>query len=263
MSPSRLLSKIIVKIATTKFPKFLQCFINKTYVKFYKIDMSEFSPENPCEYPTLNDLFTRQKKYIEFYEEEDILVSPSDSEIIMDGEIEEEKVYQIKGKEYSLKELIPYETKLNGGYFVNLYLAPSDYHRFHVPIDMEIVKATYIPGELKSVNPRVLEKELVFPKNKRIVLRCRDSKNRCFYFVAVGAMCVGKIIMNFDERLQKDYKEITTFEYEKNPIKLKKGDELGRFEFGSSILLFFGADHFKYLNQKDYVEVGDILGEIY
>jgi phosphatidylserine decarboxylase len=75
-------------------------------------------------------------------------------------------------------------------------------------------------------------------------------------------MIVGKIVMNFDQRLSKDYDEITTFEYEE-PVKLQKGDELGRFEFGSSILLFFGPDHFKYLNQQDYVEVGDILGEIY
>ncbi len=262
MNPSRLLSKIVVKIARTPFPKFIQCFINKTYVKIFKIDMSEYTPEDPCEYPTLNDLFIRHKKYIEFYEDKDIFVSPSDSMVICDGEIEDDIVYQIKGKKYDIKELIPYETKLNGGYFVNLYLSPKDYHRFHVPIDMEIVKATYIPGDLKPVKPSQLEKELVFPKNKRIVLRCRDDKERYFYFVAVGAMIVGRIVMNFDERLQRDYDEITTFEYDE-PIKLQKGDELGRFEFGSSILLFFGPEHFKYLNQKDFVEVGDILGEIY
>jgi len=262
MNPSRFISKLIVKTARTSFPKPIQCFINKMYVKFYKIDMSEYIPENPCEYETLNALFIRVKKEIEFYEGDDILVSPSDSEVIIDGEIEDNQAYQIKGKKYSLDELIPYNTKLNGGYYINLYLSPSDYHRFHTPIDMEILKATYIPGVLKSVNPKVLEKELVFPKNKRVVLKCRDSKNRYFYFVAVGAMCVGKIIMNFDSRLSKDYEKSVTFEYE-NPVKLKKGDELGRFEFGSSILLFFEPDHFKYLNQKDYVEVGDILGEIY
>ncbi|WP_456480733.1 phosphatidylserine decarboxylase [Nautilia sp.] len=262
MNPSRLLSKLVVKIATTKFPKFLQCFINKTYVRVFKINMEEFEPENPCEYETLNDLFIRHKKFIEFYEDDDIVVSPSDSEIIANGDIEDNYVYQIKGKRYELKELIPYETKIDGGYFINLYLSPSDYHRFHAPIDMEIVKATFIPGELMPVKPSQLEKELVFPKNKRIVLRCKDKKDRFFYFVAVGAMIVGKIHMNFDKRLQKDYDEITTFEYKK-PVKLKKGDELGRFEFGSSILLFFGPDHFKYLNQKDDVEVGDILGEIY
>ena len=262
MNPSRLLSQIIVKIAKTPFPKPIQCFINKLYVKIYKIDMNEYLPEDPCEYKTLNDLFIRQKKYIEFYEDEEIVVSPSDSEIIADGEIENNTVYQIKGKTYSLKELIPYETDLDGGYYINLYLSPSDYHRFHVPVDMEIVKAIYIPGALKSVNPKMLEKELVFPKNKRIVLECMDSKSRYFYFVAVGAMCVGKIIMSFDERLSEDYNEIKTFEYQ-TPIVLKKGDELGRFEFGSSILLFFGSEHFKYLNQKEYVEVGDILGEIY
>ena len=262
MNPSRLLSKIVVKIARTSFPKSIQCFINRLYVKFFDIDMSEYTPEDPCEYPTLNDLFIRHKKYIEFYEDEDIVVSPSDSLVIADGEIEDGYVYQIKGKKYKLKELIPYETKLNGGYFINLYLSPRDYHRYHVPVDMEIVKATYIPGELKPVKPSQLEKELVFPKNKRIVLKCKDKKERYFYFVAVGAMIVGKIHMNFDERLQKDYESVITFEYE-TPVKLKKGDELGRFEFGSSILLFFGPEHFKYLNQKDYLEVGDILGEIY
>jgi phosphatidylserine decarboxylase len=262
MNPSRFISNLAVKIATTPFPKFIQCFINKMYVKIYKIEMEEFTPENPCVYKTLKDLFIRQKKYIEFYEDEDIVVSPSDSEVIAHDEIEENMVYQIKGKEYSLTELIPYETKLNDGYFINLYLSPSDYHRFHVPINMEIVRVTYIPGKLYPVKPSFLEKELVFPKNKRIVLRCKDSKDRYFYIVLVGAMIVGKIILNFDERFQKDYDKIFDIEYE-NPIKLKKGDELGRFEFGSSILLFFGKEHFKYLNQKDYVEVGDILGEIY
>lgn len=262
MNPSRLLSKIVVKIARTPFPKPIQCFINKLYVKIFDIDMSEFIPEDPCEYPTLNDLFIRHKKYIEFYEDEDIVVSPSDSQVIADGEIEEGYVYQIKGKKYKLEDLIPDNPKLDEGYFINLYLSPRDYHRFHVPIDMEILKATYIPGELFPVKPSFLEKELVFPKNKRIVLKCRDKKDRIFYFVAVGAMIVGKIVMNFDDRLKKDYEEITSFEYE-TPIKLKKGDELGRFEFGSSILLFFGPEHFKYLNQKDYVEVGDILGEIF
>jgi len=262
MSPSRLLSSIVVKIATTRFPKFLQCFINKTYVKIFKIDMEKFEPENPCEYQTLNELFIRRKKDLEFYDEEDIVVSPSDSKIIAHDDIVDDYVYQIKGKKYHIRDLIPYETKVDGGHFINLYLSPKDYHRFHVPVDMEIVKATFIPGELMPVKPAQLEKELVFPKNKRVVLRCKDKKERYFYFVAVGAMIVGKIHFNFDERLQKNYDEITTFEYDK-PVKLKKGDELGRFEFGSSILMFFGPDHFKYLNQQDDVEVGDILGEIF
>jgi phosphatidylserine decarboxylase len=232
------------------------------YVKFYKIDMEDFEPSNPCEYKTLNELFIRHKRFIEFYEDDDIVVSPSDSEVIAHDEIEENRVYQVKGKEYSLTELIPYETSLNGGYFINLYLSPRDYHRFHVPIDLEIVRATYIPGELYPVKPSFLEKELVFPKNKRVVLRCKDAKERYFYIVLVGAMIIGKIVLNFDKRFQKDYDKVFDVEYE-TPISLRKGDELGRFEFGSSILLFFGPEHFKYLNQKDYVEVGDILGEIY
>jgi phosphatidylserine decarboxylase len=254
-------ASIIAKLARISYPKPIQCFINRMYVKYFEIDMSKFVPEDECEYKSLNDLFIRHKKYIEFYEEEDIFVSPSDSRVICDGEIEKNQVYQIKGKKYNLKDLILEDVDLNEGYFINLYLSPKDYHRFHVPIDMEIVSATYIPGALMPVKPSYLEKELVFPKNKRVVLKCKDKKDRFFYFVAVGAMIVGKIHFNFDERLQKDYDKIQKFEYEN--LKLKKGDELGRFEFGSSILLFFGKEHFKYLNQQDYVEVGDILGEIY
>jgi phosphatidylserine decarboxylase len=260
---SSLLSSVVVAFARTKHPKFIQCLINKFYVKFYGIDMSQFTPESPCDYPTLNDLFIRHKKAIEFYEDESIFVSPSDSKVLMHDEIQENQVYQVKGKKYSLKELLLEDVNLNNGYFINLYLSPKDYHRFHVPIDMEIVKATYIPGTLKPVKPSFLEKELVFPKNKRVVLKCRVPKSsKYFYIVAVGAMIVGKIVMDFDERFAKDYNEVFSVDY-KEPIKLKKGDELGRFEFGSSILLFFPEDYFKYLNQKDDVEVGDILGEVY
>ena len=262
MTPSRFISNFVVKLATTSFPKFLQCFINRFYVKLYDIDMEEFVEENPCNYKTLNELFIRHKKEIEIYDEEDIVVSPSDSKIIANDEIENNQVYQIKGKKYSLNELIPYETNIDGGYFINLYLSPKDYHRFHIPIDLEIVRATFIPGTLKPVKPSFLQKELVFPKNKRIVLRCKDTKERYFYIVLVGAMIVGKIVLNFDETFQKDHNETVDIVYDK-PVKMKKGEELGRFEFGSSVLLFFVKEHFKYLNQKDDVEVGDILGEIY
>ena len=254
-------SPFVEKLANTPFPRFIQCLINKTYAKIFKIDMSEFLIEDECEYKTLRDFFIRQKKYIEFYEDEDIVVSPSDSRVISHGEIENNEVYQIKNKKYSLEELIPYEVNLEGGYFINLYLSPADYHRFHAPIDMQIIQATFVPGNLKPVKPSVLEKEIVFPKNKRVILKCKDNKNRVFYMVLVGAMIVGKIVLHFDERLAKDYDEIKTFEYES--LRFKKGDELGWFEFGSSILLFFEKEHFKYLNQQDYVEVGDILGEVY
>ncbi len=259
---SSFISKIVVSFAKTKFPKPIQCLINKTYAKIYNIDMSKFVPSSECEYKSLNEFFIRKKEYIEFYEDDDIVVSPSDSKIVADGEIKGDRVYQIKNKDYSLKELLQQDVNLDGGYFVNLYLSPKDYHRFHVPIDMEILSATYIPGVLKPVKISQIEKEIVFPKNKRVVLKCKDKKGKIFYFVAVGAMIVGRIVLNFDERLSKDYEKITTFTYE-NSIKLKKGDELGRFEFGSTILLFFSKEHFKFLSQKEDVEVGDILGEIY
>lgn len=255
----------IEKFANKEFPKFFQCCLNKAYVWMFKIDMEEYTPESPCEYKTLKDLFIRKKKEIEIYDEnDDVVVSPCDAMITEYGEIEDNKAYQIKGKSYDISELIPYETVLEDGFFINLYLSPSDYHRYHVPVDMQVLKATHIPGELLPVKISTLEKkENVFVKNERVVLNCRDSKERVFYFVAVGAMNVGKIFFNFDERIQTNAgtSEIVTYEYD--DIHLKKGEELGRFELGSTILLFFGKEHFKYLNQQEYVVVGDIIGEIF
>ena len=251
------------KFAHTKFPKFFQCFLNKMYVKIFDIDMTLFEEENPCNFETLNQLFIRKKKDIEFHEDEDVLCSPSDGLITEYGDIEENKAYQIKGKSYSISELIP-NSKLDKGFFVNIYLSPKDYHRYHVPIDMEVLSATHIPGALYPVNmPSLNKRDNLFIKNERVVLRCKDKKDRIFYYVAVGALNVGSMVFNFDERIKTNISnsKMTTFEYDN--LFLKKGQELGRFEMGSTILLFFGDEHFKYLNRKDDVEVGDILGEIY
>jgi len=256
-------SQLFGKIAHTKFPKPLQCFINKLYVKIFDIDMELFEIENPCEFNTLNELFIRKKKNIEFHEEEDVVCSPSDGLITEYGEIKQNKAYQIKGKSYSIQELIP-NSQIDGGFFINIYLSPKDYHRYHVPIDMQVLSATHIPGALYPVNiPSLQKRDNLFIKNERVILRCKDKKDRIFYFVAVGALNVGSIVFNFDDRIKTNISnaKITTFEY-KN-LFLKKGAELGRFEMGSTILLFFGPEHFKYLNRKDEVEVGEILGEIY
>ena len=263
MSATNSVSQIFGKFAHTKFPSFFQCFLNKMYVKIFKIDMELFEEENPCNYETLNQLFIRKKKEIEFYEEEDVLCSPCDGCITEYGEIENNKAYQIKGKSYSIKELIPNST-LNKGFFVNIYLSPKDYHRYHTPIDMQVLSATHIPGSLYPVNlPSLNKRDNIFIKNERVVLKCKDTKDRIFYFVAVGALNVGSMVFNFDEKIQTNKNEAKLREFKYQNLYLKKGEELGRFEMGSTILLFFGEEHFKYLNQKDDIEVGEILGEIF
>jgi len=263
MSITNSVSRLFGTFAHTKFPSFFQCFINKMYVKIFEIDMSLFKEENPCNYPTLNEFFIREKKEIEFYEDEDVVCSPSDGLITEYGEIKRNRAYQIKGKSYDITELIP-DSSLDGGFFINIYLSPKDYHRYHTPIDMQVLSATHIPGALYPVNlPSLQKRDNLFLKNERVILKCKDKKDRIFYFVAVGALNVGSMVFNFDDRIKTNVSnsKITTFEY-KN-LNLKKGSELGRFEMGSTILLFFGPEHFKYLNRKDEIEVGEILGEIY
>jgi phosphatidylserine decarboxylase len=103
---SEFLAKIVVWIARTPFPRPIQCWINRWYVNWFDIDMEQFETEDPCKYPTLNDLFIRYKKVIEFYEDEEIVISPADAKVIADGEIEKGMALQVKKIPYKVSQLV-------------------------------------------------------------------------------------------------------------------------------------------------------------
>lgn len=264
------LSKIFGVFASHAFPAWFQRIINRVYVRIFHIDLQDFAPADS--YPTLNALFTRS---LTAHREQDLtpnaLISPSDSLITEQGIITGDKALQIKGMEYRASELIGSEMSLDsalessvnasaescaqdlpqsrlkstesieGFSYVNLYLSPSDYHRYHAPCDVEILEARYFGGELLPVNfPSLRKNANLFVRNERVVLLMRavDSGRR-LYFIAVGALNVGKMLFHFDPRIQTNAtpnaRQIYTYE---NPILCKKGEELGHFQMGSTIVLF-------------------------
>ena len=231
------------KFASKEFRPSIQNFINKSYVKLMGLDMSEFKAPN--EYKTLNKLFTRALvKDRELPKDEDIFISGVDALISDAGTITDGKAYQIKGMSYDIDRLFgeyhkDIASKVEGGEFINFYLSPKDYHRYHSPMDFKIVSITHIVGKLYPVNfPLLRNKKDLFIENERVVMECVDNKGRTHAMVLVGALNVGQMAILFEKsiRTNSDIREPKHYKYD--DVTLKRGELFGWFEMGSTILTF-------------------------
>ena len=231
------------KFASKEFPSIIQHIINAGYVKLMGLDMSEF--REPSTYKTLNKLFTRAFEIPRpIPEEKSKLISGVDALITDAGTIVDGKAYQIKGMSYNIEELFGEHhkeavEKVEGGEFINFYLSPKDYHRYHMPMDLQVLSLTHIPGKLYPVNfPLLRNKKDLFIENERVILECKDKKGRCQVLVLVGALNVGKMIVTFEPNVQtnSDIREPQHYEYE--DVWLERGKMFGWFEMGSTILTF-------------------------
>jgi phosphatidylserine decarboxylase len=262
------ISNLFGKFASKEFPKPIQKIINSGYVKLMGLDMSEF--DTPSSYNTLNRLFTRAlKKPREIIPNKKIIISPVDGLITDFGEIKDGKAYQIKGMEYSIEELFGsyHQTackKVEGGEFVNLYLSPKDYHRYHTPQRIKINSITHIVGKLYPVNfPLLKHKSRLFIENERVIIESQDSNGCTFVMVLVGALNVGKMVITFEEKINTNSDIKTAQHYTYDNLWLDKGELFGWFEMGSTILLFSQKGTIKYnlsINQK--VKFAEPIGEI-
>ena len=264
---SSLCSRLFGLFASKEFPSWFQAIINKTYVALMHIDLGEF--EKATAYKSLNALFTRTFKVPRvFNTDETTFISPCDSRISASGIIENETLLQIKGHEYHLGGLLSdyvskeNKAKLAHGTFINFYLSPSDYHRYHAPFDMQIKRAIHIPGKLYPVNFKWLQKVPgLFIENERVVLECHTKNNELFYMVFVGALNVGKMVFNFDATIQTNANAHNQQCYYYADLHVSKGDELGRFEMGSTIVMLLEKDLLTCeLEEMRHIRFGDVLG---
>jgi len=237
------------KLANTRFPKPVQNLINKGYVNLMGLDMSEF--RDPTSYATLNALFTRRLETPRsFSEEPNTFISPCDALITECGRLHEDIALHIKGMYYNIYDLLgeaiddTNKARMIDGDFVNFYLSPKDYHRYHIPCDLSVKKAVHIPGKLYPVNMRYLNKQPnLFIENERVVLECENSEGKLFYMVLVGALNVGVMQVAFEPAIQTNASstEISVYSYEEG-IPLSKNDDFGCFEMGSTIVLITEPD---------------------
>ncbi|MCK9374251.1 MAG: phosphatidylserine decarboxylase [Sulfuricurvum sp.] len=249
-------SQIFGKFASKEHGPRFQSAINRSYVRMMGLDMGEF--ESPESYPTLNALFTRRlKRKRSFSADGRDVISPCDSLITECGTLHENLALQIKGMRYSvdafLGDHISVEDKkaIHNGTFANFYLSPRDYHRYHAPMDMQILGAVHIPGKLYPVNIPTLKKKVdLFIENERVVLECLNSSGKRFFLILVGALNVGKMEVSFEPRIQTNTGATSTF-YSYNQLHMSKGDDFGCFQMGSTIVM---------LCEPDMVELGISVG---
>ena len=263
------ISQVFGKFASKRFSPQIQNLINSSYVKLMKLDMGEF--DNVSSYPTLNALFTRELKQDRVLpSDEDIIISGVDARITEFGVIKDSTSYQIKGMSYKIDELFgEYHQdvikELEDGEFVNYYLSPKDYHRYHSPMKLQVLSATHIPGKLYPVNfPLLRNKANLFIENERVVLECRDTKGRVHILVLVGALNVGKMVVTFEPNIQTNSDITTPQHYEYEDLWMDRGEMFGYFMMGSTILTFSQKDSTKHqiaLNQKTSygMSVGKLL----
>lgn len=258
MHYTNFISKCFEKFACHAFPTRIQLGINQAYIRWFNVKMEEF--DTIASYPTLNALFTRSLVKMRSFDKTDCkMIAPCDSTIMELGACENGIAMQIKGKTYCVRDFI--KNDLEEGYsFVNFYLSPSDYHRFHAPLNLKIRRLEFVSGKLKSVNEKsLLQCGDVFTQNKRVVLECEDDFGETLYFVAIGALNVGKIQIHFAPDVA-EFEESQTLEFAE-PIFVKKGDEMGSFLMGSTIVLL--SKNWEYqLKLREKVYFGQCIAKL-
>lgn len=222
--------------------------IIRWFISSQGVNMEEYE-QNVEDFKTFNAFFTRTLKPGARAFGEGIC-SPVDGFVSEIGAIENGSMLQVKGSYYSINQLVGDHFAFTDGSFATIYLSPADYHRIHAPFDMHITEVNYIPGDLFSVNEASVSKiEKLFCRNERVVLK-GTSEYGAFYFVLVGAIVVGKIKLSFMEQFTEGENDIE--------LSLKKGEELGMFELGSTVILTLDNDVLlsSPLRGKDQVRMG-------
>lgn len=217
------------------------------FVGKYDVNMDEAENPDIASYHSFNEFFTRAlKPGVRPLADADF-ICPVDGRISQFGAIEDDQIFQAKGHKFTTTALVGGDRTLadqfRHGSFANLYLSPRDYHRIHMPCDGKLTRMIYIPGELFSVNPTTARGiPGLFARNERVVC-VFDTASGPFVMTLVGATIVGSMATVWHGVVNPPRQpNIAEWTYADQNIVLKKGDELGRFLLGSTVVMLFPKD---------------------
>ncbi|MDN4587293.1 phosphatidylserine decarboxylase [Xenophilus aerolatus] len=218
--------------------------IVRRFVAKYDVNMAEAVESDISRYASFNDFFTRALKPGARPIADAPLVCPVDGAISQFGPIAGDQIFQAKGHAYSTTALVGGDAALaaqfKDGSFATLYLSPRDYHRIHMPCDGRLTRMVYVPGELFSVNPTTARGVPgLFARNERVVC-VFESERGPFVLVLVGATIVGSMATVWHGVVNPPRGgEVREWRYDDREIVLKKGEEMGRFLLGSTVVMLF------------------------
>lgn len=270
LTPQLGLSRLAGRLADNDQVPALKNRVVRWFIERYGVDMSEAVDADPASYATFNDFFTRALKpgLRPVDEAPDALTSPVDGAISQLGAIKDGRIFQAKGQSFNLTELLGGNEQrakpFAGGEFATIYLAPKDYHRIHMPLSGALTEMAYVPGRLFSVNPvTAANVPNLFARNERVVTLF-DTEWGPMAMVHVGAMIVGSVETTWAGVVAPGTDGISSVDYSADkPIRFDKGDEMGRFRLGSTVILLFPKDVIRWsdeLGPESVLRMGQRIG---
>lgn len=252
--PQKWLTKCVSRLTRCRWGKVTTAFI-RWFVKRYQVDMAIAAEPSIDSYLSFNAFFTRALKSgarpLQAQTDNDV-ISPVDGAVSEFGPLKDGQLLQAKGCYYSIETLLggghDWAQSFSKGHFITAYLSPRDYHRIHMPIDGQLESMHYVPGRLFSVNQQAVAGiPGVFARNERVVCLFTTKHGR-FAVILVGAMLVGNMETVWHGSVNPDHSnKASSWLYKDQPVCLKRGDELGRFNMGSTVILLTEHPDFAWL----------------
>lgn len=243
--PQHFLTSIVYSLTRNRWPA-LKNWLIRNFVRGFKPDMSDAVEPNPLAYGSFNEFFTRALRADArpVAREAHTLISPVDGTVSQLGRIDDTQLFQAKGRHYSLSALLAgadaWNASFKGGAFATLYLAPYNYHRIHMPLAGTLVGAWYVPGKLFSVNATTAAAvDNLFARNERVVCVFENGP-LVFAMVLVGALFVGSMetVWHGEITPRRPRRPLQLpLTHLRAPVHLEQGDEMGRFNMGSTVIL--------------------------
>ena len=245
--PKHWLTAVVYRIARIRNAA-VKDFLITRFVKFYDVETEEIKLTLPQDFPTFNDFFVRElnddARLID--SNPDAIVAPADGTVSLSGSLRGDNVLQAKGIEYSLDDLLATDLEESESYvdgrFATIYLAPYNYHRVHAPFDAELVAARYVPGDLFSVNDATVARVPgLFRRNERLIMHFRTVRGPAV-LIMVGALNVGSISTPWSGEIRpRKGGVVDAVDTARHDTRVKKGDLLGWFNMGSTVILLLPA----------------------
>lgn len=271
--PKHLMTALVGRLARIRWVTFKNFFIRR-FVGHYDVDLEDLVHPVPDGYPTFNDFFIRElaagARPVDA--SADSIVSPVDGTVSAAGPIERNLVFQAKGLDYTLTDLLATDTadaeRYVNGAFATIYLAPYNYHRVHAPLEGELVAARYVPGTLFSVNAATVRNlPQLFARNERLVCHLQTA-NGPMVLIFVGALNVGTINTRWTGDLRPGKHGVVEQIDLPGAVadtRLQKGATMGWFNMGSTVILLLppgASNSFAAIDAGQTVRMGQAIGQI-
>jgi len=269
--PRHWLTAIVWRIARIRHTATKNFLITK-FASAFDVELEEVKLEVPNDFPTFNDFFIRElaDNARPIDDDADAIVSPVDGTVSYAGAIHMDSIFQAKGIEYSLGDLLATDIEeaehYIDGSFATIYLAPYNYHRVHAPVAGELVAARYVPGDLFSVNEATVSNlDGLFRRNERLIMHFRTEYGPAAV-IFVGALNVGSISTPWTGEIRPRKKGVVdVLDLSRHPTSVTKGSLLGWFNMGSTAILLLPNGVCEWdddLEPGETVKMGEEIGEL-